>query len=84
MKILPLFQLIISAMNVTWMRNDMKSVDARYAIALTNADRTTSMTPFNYFKLFLNDDIFNNMVEQTNLHSVQNTTTSVNTSYVEI
>ena len=42
------------------------------------------MTPFEYFKLFWNDSITQNLVEQTNLYSVQVTGTSIATNVKEM
>ena len=42
------------------------------------------MTPLNYFKIFWSDDIINLLVEQTNLYSVQQTGSSINTNKSEI
>ena len=42
------------------------------------------MTPPNYFKIFWSDDIINLLVEQTNLYSVQQTGSSINTNKSEM
>ena len=42
------------------------------------------MTPLNYFKIFWSDDIINLLVEQTNLYSVQQTGSSINTNKSEM
>ena len=42
------------------------------------------MTPLNYLKIFWSDDIINLLVEQTNLYSVQQTGSSINTNKSEM
>lgn len=70
---------------LNWIRgNDLKSVPTECNVVFTNTTRNPDMTPFSYFKIFIDDDIINNIVEQTNLYSVQKTANSVNTAYVEI
>lgn len=44
----------------------MKAVDATCDIEFTNPDKTTGMTTFHCFKLFLDDDIINNTFENHN------------------
>ena len=42
------------------------------------------MTPYDYFKIFFDDDLMKNIAFQTNLYSVQNESTSVDVSSDEI
>ena len=42
------------------------------------------ITPLNYFKIFWSDDIINLLVEQTNLYSVQQTGSNLNTNKSEM
>lgn len=41
-------------------------------------------TPLQYFKKFFDDDIINNLVEQTNMYSIQKGRICINTNYNEI
>lgn len=68
--------------NWKWKKNTFK-----YPVDLPNDDFSTCDTcrsPAEYFEDFFSADIFTLMVEQTNLYSVQQTTTSVNTTVEEM
>ncbi|KAJ8926222.1 hypothetical protein NQ314_021431 [Rhamnusium bicolor] len=70
--------------NCIWEKFDIQRVNSYCNVTFTNGARDLDMTPLAYFKLFFDDGIINNIVEQTNLYSVQKTGHSVNTSYTEM
>ena len=60
---------------------DITFKDDEFSLPPEGADE---MTPLNYFKIFWSDDIINLLVEQTNLYSVQQTRSNINTNKSEI
>lgn len=65
-----------------WKKKDIDPVDSTCDVSFTEADQVRS--PLEYFKIFFDDNIINNIVDQTNLYSVQKKLVSVNTNYNEI
>lgn len=68
-----------------WTKTDIKEFDTQCMLEGVDVDEPDiGMTPLSYFKLFVEDDIINNIVYQSNLYSVQKSGTSIDTSYAEI
>lgn len=70
--------------NIVW---NFKKKSFKYPIDLPNDDFApchTCRSPREYFEDFFSHEIFTLMVEQTNLYSVQKTTTSINTNVEEM
>lgn len=66
-----------------WIKKDIDPTSTRYEESFTPIS-DDEITPLSYFKMFIDDDIINNIVEQTNLYSVQKNFRSVNTNYTEM
>lgn len=69
--------------DLIWQKNDISLISALCDIT-TPGPASIEMTPLSYFKQLVDDDMIANIVQQTNLYSVQNTGTSINTTYTEI
>ena len=66
-----------------WRKHDTPVADRTFQGTFTEP-REEELTPLQYFKLFLKDEILNTIVENTNLYSVQKSENSVNTNKDEI
>ena len=66
-----------------WRKHDTPVADCTFQGTFTEP-REEELTPLQYFKLFLKDEILNTIVENTNLYSVQKSENSVNTNKDEI
>ena len=68
-----------------WRRKEPAVVDITFSgTELTCPDNVNELNPFMYFKMFWDDGITQNIVEQTNLYSVQQTGSSILTTKDEI
>ena len=68
-----------------WRKKEPAAVDITFSgTELTCPDNVNELNPFMYFKMFWEDGITQNIVEQTNLHSVQQTGSSILTTKDEI
>lgn len=65
-----------------WKMKDIEKVNSDCEVSFTRPDKIR--TPLEYFKMFFDDDIINNIVNQTNLYSVQKHGASVNTNFSEM
>lgn len=65
-----------------WEKKDIENIDSNCEVSFTKPDNIRS--PLEYFKLFFDDDLINNIVDQTNLYSVQKHGVSLNTNFSEI
>ncbi|KAH6948480.1 hypothetical protein HPB50_024819 [Hyalomma asiaticum] len=68
---------------LNWRSGDMDAVQEDFCEEF-GPPPDNSLSPYQYFKLFCDDSVFNNFAEQTNLYSVQNTGSSVNTNAKEM
>ena len=66
-----------------WRKHDTPVADRTFQGTFTKPPEE-ELTPLHYFKLFFKDEIFNTIVENTNLYSVQKSGTSVHTNKDEI
>lgn len=69
--------------NQRWRHKNMEAVDVSYNVAFTDPP-IEDLSPLNYFEKFIDDNIVENFVEQTNLYSTQKTGKSINTSVIEM
>ena len=68
-----------------WRKKEPAAVDITFSgTELTCPDNVNELNPFMYFKMFWDDGITQNIVEQTNLYSVQQTGSSILTTKDEI
>ena len=66
-----------------WRKHDTPMADCTFQVTFTEPPEE-ELTPLQYFKLFFKNKILNTIVENTNLHIVQKSGTSVNTNKDEI
>ncbi|CAB3977807.1 Hypothetical predicted protein [Paramuricea clavata] len=68
-----------------WKKKEPEAIDVSFSGAeFTLPDNVHELSPFSYFKMFWDDTITQNIVEQTNLYSVQQTGSSISTTKDEI
>jgi hypothetical protein len=65
-----------------WKKQDLERVDSACDVTFTTAENIE--TPFEYFKQFFDDDIINNLIDQTYRYSTQKNGTSINTNFSEM
>lgn len=66
-----------------WRYNDIDSFDHQYNIEFSQPAEDL-VTPQKYFRYFIDNEMIRNIVNQTNLYSVQKNGSSVNTTVQEI
>ena len=66
-----------------WRKKDTMVVDRTFESNFSDPP-LDDMTPLQYFKLFITDDIIDSVVEQTNIYSFQKNDKSINTDHEEI
>lgn len=64
-----------------WRNQNIDPVNSECHSVYTNTNNTS---PLSYFKLFFDEDLIEEISEQTNLYSVQQKSTSVNTTFTEM
>ena len=71
-----------SKRNVRWRLKDIETVDRTCNIVLS--DPPHDITPYQYFQKIFDDKLLTNLVDQTNLYSVQKCAVSINTTKDEL
>lgn len=70
--------------NLRWRHKDIEPVDSSFKGKGFSAPPMEEKSPYEYFKLFCNDELFELFANETNLYSVQKDGISVNTNKVEM
>lgn len=73
----------IKSKKPTWKRKDIDLVNTSFASQFSNTPLVDT-SPYEYFKMFITNEMIENLSEQTNLYSVQKNGVSINSNKQEI